>query len=288
MKRQHEAILGLGLLALFATGCAYQSSRSASQASTPAGNHPPEVIQFPRQTLIFKPTRDDVTVGCVVFAVGASHRARANGVELAPGQNSIYLKQLATNQFELPALKIEYSVDQPGAIFCLAVKLWFNEVSNQGDSFVYEQPTDRYARVSWCTSPPELFADVHAYNFKAHFGMNRQATLGEFREVLSKSIALNLNQAPLQAEWDYPMINNHARWLSEADMKEVQRLVRERGEHYLIGVSALDSNHVSVAASIGDRTRFHGGHIYKVARRDRTWQIESVVTHSNTLGPILW
>jgi hypothetical protein len=72
------------------------------------------------------------------------------------------------------------------------------------------------------------------------------------------------------------MINNHAGQLSEADVKAVQKLARDRGEQYLIAISARDSDHAQVRASVEDATHFHGMRNYKVVRKEGAWQIESV------------
>ena len=277
MKRHHGSVLVLGILALFATGCAHQSSRQASHTSTAAPKHLTEAIELPRQTLVFKPTRDDITVGCVVFSLYHSNMGeaidleaiRVNGVK--PEVPVLYLKHVGKNQFELPALKIEFSTEELGGPLYMTVKAWFNEVSNIYDSTYYENVPDRYAVLSYCTNEDEDPSKVNA-----RMGANRVATTKEFKEALARPFVIRLNQRPIRKEWGYPMINNHAGQLSEADVKAVQELVRDRGEQYLIAISARDSDHAQVRASVEDATHFYGMRNYKVVRKEGAWQIESV------------
>ena len=82
-----------------------------------------------------------------------------SAIRFGSTMNYLYLKQVAKNQFEVPALRIEFAPDQPKTetIGLLAVKVWFNEVTNQADSDLYENRDDRYALLSWFT--PEVIKD---------------------------------------------------------------------------------------------------------------------------------
>jgi hypothetical protein len=235
------------------------------------------VIELGPQTLNFTPTRDDLTVGCAVLPVVSSHPVRVNGVE-AKQWNYIYLKQVGKNQFELPALRIEFAPNGPETIGCLSVKIWFNEVTNYTDSALYEHRDDRYALVSWCTNPPELMKDT---TYRARFGENRVQTLGEFKERLAKPFPLRMKQTPLRADWGYPMTKGSGRELSEAELKQVKQLMRDRGEQYLISIGGRDATHAEVEVSIGDMTRYQGTRRYKLALKQGVWQVESVVEEPN-------
>ncbi|MDA1051037.1 MAG: hypothetical protein O3C40_11240, partial [Planctomycetota bacterium] len=109
------------------------------------------VIELPGQKLVFKPTRDDITVGCVIFSLYHSNPGeplnleaiRVNGTQ--PKTARLYLKQTGKNQFELPALKIAFSSEELGGPLYMSLKVWFNELTNQKDGFVYEHLPDRYA-----------------------------------------------------------------------------------------------------------------------------------------------
>jgi hypothetical protein len=222
MNRDHMVVLVLGIVALVATWCVHQSSHQVSQASASASaqKHLPEVIEFPRQTLIFKPTRDDFTVGSVIFNFYCSNaeEVRVNGVKLDPtwrdihltlagivvdrrtsnvfeggaAWTQIFLTQVSSNHFELPHLKIESSGEHSGYL-CMSIKAWFNEVGNDGDSPYYQHVDDRYALVSYSTYPSsDLPAQV-----RHRFSQNRVGTVGEFKEALSKTFVIRLNQLPL-------------------------------------------------------------------------------------------
>ena len=153
IRRQAGYVAILVAFAGGAFGCAAETKGTETQPSVqpkPAGR----VIELGRQTLNFTPTRDDLTVRCVVLAVLSSHPVRINRVEAEPW-NYLYLKQVGKNQFELPALRIEFAPDGPETIGCLSVKILFNEVTAQADSDLYEHRDDRYALLSWCTNAPE-------------------------------------------------------------------------------------------------------------------------------------
>ena len=85
---------------------------------------------------------------------------RVNGTQ--PTSATLYLKQTGNNQFELPALKIEFSSEELGGPLYMNLKVWFNELTNQYDSFVYEQLPDRYAIVSYCTNEDDDPSKVNA------------------------------------------------------------------------------------------------------------------------------
>src|SRR5262245_44391291 len=127
----HHGLLVLvpGLLALVAVRASdlHLESRGITQVRTASK----EVVGFPRSTLIFKPTRGDLTVGGAVLSVYCSNPedVRVNGVTLDPAWSEvrltqagriivdrtssavpdasvawtdIYLEHVATNQFSLP------------------------------------------------------------------------------------------------------------------------------------------------------------------------------------------
>jgi hypothetical protein len=57
--------------------------------------------------------------------------------------------------------------------------------------------------------------------------------------------------------------------------------VRDRGEQFFLGVSVRDADHADVIISVGDATRFGGMRVYKIVRKDGSWQIERVVEYPN-------
>jgi hypothetical protein len=222
MKRLRVSLLVLGIMSALVAGCAPKPSPPAAEDSPTALEQLLEIIDLPRQTLVFKPTRDDITVGRVVFSVYCSHPddVRVNGMRPDPAwrdvhltetgeivvdeRNSavpeiawlyIYLSEVAKNQFELGPLKIEVSGNQQNVLLCLSIKVWFNEVTNQYDGLYYENLDDRYALVSYCSDAPEPSP------VEARFRQNRVATVNEFKEAISGPLVIRLNQRPLREEW---------------------------------------------------------------------------------------
>jgi hypothetical protein len=182
-------------------------------------------LEFPRTALSFKPTRNDMTVGRVVFSVYCSQPAevRVNGIKPDPAWREIHLTQtgeivvdernrvvptesgawlyialpqLSTNRFELGPLKIEFPTNESSGLLCLSVKVWFNEVSNQYDSHYYQNLDDRYALVSYCTSAPDTSSGAGS-----RFKQNRVATVDEFKEAFAKPFNIKLKPIPLRKEW---------------------------------------------------------------------------------------
>jgi hypothetical protein len=192
---------------------------------------------------------------------------RMNGVK--PEIPAIYLNQVGKNQFELPALKIAFSSQELGGPLYMSLKAWFNELTNQGDSPYYENVPDRYALLSYCTKEDDDPSKVNA-----RMGANRVATVKEFKERLTRPFVIKLNQRPLRKDLGFPMINNQARRMSEADMKEAQKLVQDRGEQFVRSISVVDSDHARVI--VGDGTFFRGSRAYKVVRNDGRLHVESV------------
>ena len=191
-----------------------------------------------------------------------------NGAQ--PKTARLYLKQVGKNKFELPAVKIEFSSKELGGPLYLTAKVWFNELTNQYDSPFYEHVRDRYALVSYCTKKDDDPSKVNA-----RLGANRVASLKEFRDRLGKPFVIKLNQRPLREEWGrWPMINNSGRELSDADLKAIEQLVRNRGERYVIAISANRRDHGIVL--VGDKDVFEGTRLYELARTDGTWRIEKV------------
>jgi hypothetical protein len=315
MRGPTLSVLTLGVLALVATGCAHFKPQS-SGANTPDGKHLTVAMKLPRQTLKFKPTRDDITVGCAILSLYQADMGmalnldavRVNGVR--PKSDRLYLKRAGTNQFELPALKIEFSSEEVGGPLYVALKVWFNELTNQEDSPYYESAhvADRYALLSYCTKEDDDPTQVNA-----RMGANRVKTVAEFKERLAQPLVIRLNQQPLRpglGHW--PMINNqrqlratliprrkfcrrevihrrlrggitnlpHRRLnnfgahISDTDLKTIEQLVRDRGERHLIAISANGRDRAIVG--VGDHDHYEDTRRYDLTRTDGTWRIEKV------------
>lgn len=215
-----------------------------------------------------------MTVGCVIFSVATAHpqSLRLNGV--SPTSSSwkrIYLKQVARNEFELPDVKVEFTPGRGDEILCVSVKAWLNEATNQYDGMYYQHLDDRYALLSWCSRPPEAFAQTE---FKARFGQNRVESLDEFKLALSRPFPIRLNDKPLREEWGrYPMINPLPPRLSDAELKAIEQVVRDRGERFVSSISIANPDHATVM--VGDQDMFHTARIYELTCKQGTWQIQS-------------
>jgi hypothetical protein len=278
------------MLALLSTSSAQQPLSSTPKVGAVARENLSGLLELPRQILSVQPTRDDISVRSVVFSVsgsdglfhGETDGIRINGV--VPKSSQLNLKQVGKNQFELPALKIEYSSQVFGGPLYLTLKVWFNEVSTE-DVFFYQDRQDRYALLTYCTDEAEDPAMVNA-----RWGANRAKTWKEFKEKLAAPLVLNLKPQPLRENMGYPMVNNFLgnpgmfdfRRPTEADLKAVKELMRERGEGHLFAITARDFDHASVFASVKDGTEFYGRRIYQIARIDGTWRIVSVETVENS------
>ena len=178
MKHLYASVRVLVVIALSATVCPHQALGEPAEDSTSAEIRLAEVIDLPAQTLTFNPTRDDITVGCVIFSLHHSDLGKAinlaairvNGAQ--PSTARLYLKQVGKNQFKLPAVKIAFSSEDFGGPLYLTAKVWFNELTNQWDSPFYEHVPDRYALISYCTKENDDPSKVNA-----RLGANRVASV---------------------------------------------------------------------------------------------------------------
>lgn len=248
---------------------------SPTEPAPPVQAEKLEVLELPRQTLVMKPTREDFTVGCVMFSLRSSDMSkplrreaiRVNGAKLEA--EVLYLKQVGKNQFELPAMKIEFSPQELGGPLILTLKPWFNEVTNQYDSLFYDHVPDRYAQLSYCTQE-----DFDTSGLNARLGANRVVTKQEFLDRLSKPLVIALNQRALKEEWGrYPMLPPGDR-LSAAELKAVEQAVRDKGEKFPIVISVVDADHARV--TVGKADFFQPARTYVVARGGEKWAVESV------------
>jgi hypothetical protein len=276
MKRHRLSSQAFALFVSIVVACAHHSFGQTPDSKTPTWKQLTELVELPRQTLTFKPTRDDITVGCVIVSLFQTDMGKAfplesirvNGAQ--PKAARLYLKRVGKNQFELPAMKIEFSSQELGGPLYLSVKIWFNELTNQYDSPFYEHVSDRYALISYCTKEDDDPSKVNA-----RLGANRVASLKKFCERLESPFVIQLKQQPLREEWGrWPMINDPGRAFSDADRKAIEQLVRDRGENYVISISANGRDQAFV--DVGDHDLFEGRRLYKLVRTDGAWRIQEV------------
>lgn len=75
---------------------------------------------------------------------------------------------------------------------------------------------------------------------------------------------------------EFPIIYNVANFMNSAELKEVESIVRQHDEQYVISIAVVSSNnaevHVGDAAFVSPRS----GRVYKVARSGEKWQIDDV------------
>ena len=151
------------------------------------------MIEFDRQILSFTPSRADLSVGIVWLSVltpdddwtvTLSEAERANFQDVGT-LKYVELKQVGTNRFELPPLKVEPRKNDSGPV-CLSVKAWFNEVSSEYESLYWVNVADRYGLLTFCTREDA--------RIRARFKQHLVATLEEFRAGLGKPFVLNLRR----------------------------------------------------------------------------------------------
>ncbi len=274
MKHTSFAFLLLGLFGFVTSGCTSLSSSTASDARAPASKTLVRTIKIPKRILVFQPTRDDFTVRSVVFSVSQLANVPRDGVWIngvAPTRVQIHLRQVGTNRFGLPTLKIQYSREAMGGPLYLALKIWFNDISNQGDPFFYQNLPDRYALLTYCTDETEDPSKVNV-----RWGANRAATVREFNARLAKPLTIRLKQAPMRPDVNYPIVNDAYLQLAPADISALKELVGGRGEKYLFAITALSSDRANVHTSVTDATEFYGSRVYQVVKAGGKWQIEDV------------
>lgn len=279
MTYRYTSAFVVSVLSFFAICRGQQAVLPAAEGGTAPANNLTEVLELSQQTLVFEPTREDFTVGMAVFSVMQLPSVNLEGVRIngaVPTGSYLYLKQVGKNRFELPALKIEYSKDAAGGPLYLALKVWFEGISNQGDPFYYEKLPDRYALLTYCTNEADDPAKVNA-----RWGANRAVTLREFKEKLAMPVAVKLNREPLRAGGGYPMVNDAYGQLGPADMTALQELVRGRDEKHIYAITAIDSDRANVHTSVNDATQYFGTRIYKAVKVGAAWQIESVENMKN-------
>lgn len=192
---------------------------AAPQKSGPAKERLVPIFSFPRQTIVFEPTRNDVTVGSAVFSLyfarpadlvinGQEADATWREIRIGPSGNIIVekrganrqsqeawiyirLSKAAENRFYFGPLNVELRERSSRALLCMSIKAWFTEIANEHDGPYYERLEDRYALASFCTSTPDQTSVI------ARFSQSRVATVGEFKETLGRPLVIRLNQRPL-------------------------------------------------------------------------------------------
>ena len=75
---------------------------------------------------------------------------------------------------------------------------------------------------------------------------------------------------------EFPVAYNVANFMNPTELKEVENVVRDRGEQYVISIAVVSSNNAQVHVGDGTFLRPPSGRVYKIARIEGRWQIEDV------------
>ena len=75
---------------------------------------------------------------------------------------------------------------------------------------------------------------------------------------------------------EFPMIYNVANFMGAAELKEVESVVRQRGEQYITAIAVVSSNNAEVHVADTTFIRPTSGRVYKVARTEGKWQIGDI------------
>jgi hypothetical protein len=286
MKLPRPFLRAIGMIVLIAVGCLQAAENAVSGSATSVPDRPLQVIELPRQILTFQPSRDDISVGSVEFAVyywklkarqfwtseEQQYLAaiRVNGQPMESAILRLRLKQAGKNQFELPAMKIEFpSRDQGGPLY-FAIRPFFNEVTVQQDSLFFAHPDDWGALLTYCTDETDDPSKVNG-----RIGANRVVTLSEFKARLAKPLVIALKDRPLNAEaGHWPMLNDAYHVLGPDDVRAIEQQLRDRGEKYPISIMAMPDRPVLVG--VGDKSFFENSRVYEFVRQGATWQVAAM------------
>jgi len=253
----HHAVM---LFSLLAFGCAQPKWLPPAEKLS---------IELPQKTLTLKPTRNDITIGAVLFRMYPDDVAGIRVNAAKPRSNIVRLKQVGPDTFEFPAMKIEFDTTTGGPIFCMSLKAYFNEATNMYDGRYYANLDDRYALFSWCSADP---VNTPA---ESRFKQNRLYTVGQFRQKLSEPIVIRLNDEPLKEEFGrYPMVYGGPRNMTEADWKPIQQAVEARGEKFVTAISINGPGRAVV--NVGDGSFLNNARVYTLMRKGGAWEIETV------------
>jgi hypothetical protein len=75
---------------------------------------------------------------------------------------------------------------------------------------------------------------------------------------------------------EFPMIYNVANFMGAAELKEIESLVRQRGEQHITGIAVVGSNNAEVHVADATFISPTSGRVYKVARTEGKWQIGDI------------
>jgi len=72
----------------------------------------------------------------------------------------------------------------------------------------------------------------------------------------------------------FPLIYNPASFVSEEEIHQIEQLVRNRGERYLLSINIVNTNKAGVTTAHAD-SHSRSGRTYNLSRKDTGWAIDS-------------
>ena len=75
---------------------------------------------------------------------------------------------------------------------------------------------------------------------------------------------------------EFPLIYNVANFMSPTELQEVENIMRNRGEQYVMSIAVVSSNNAQVHVGDGTFHRPRSGRVYKVFRTAGKWQVEDI------------
>ena len=79
---------------------------------------------------------------------------------------------------------------------------------------------------------------------------------------------------------DFPLIYNPASFVSTEEIRQIEHLVRDRGEHYVVSINIFSTNRAG-ATTGHESHRPRSGRKYDIRRTADGWKIDSVEEWKN-------
>ena len=83
-----------------------------------------------------------------------------------------------------------------------------------------------------------------------------------------------------QSDSQFPYIYNPANFVSDAEIHQIEQLVRDRGERYLVSINIVNTNKAGATTGHGS-LRPSSGRSYDLSRTAEGWRIDNVEEWKN-------
>jgi hypothetical protein len=94
------------------------------------------------------------------------------------------------------------------------------------------------------------------------------------------AVALFLLLRQRSAQTKFPIIYNVANFLDESQLKQIETVVRSKGENYPVSIAVVNADKAQV--TVGDGTfEPRSGRLYKMKRGAAGWEVVEVETWKN-------